>query len=64
MGRRRFEDLTGVRLGHKIIERLDLLGKVTGRSRSELIREGVSCVLQKYGLLGLSGLKDWECEEE
>jgi len=61
---RKFNDLTGVRLTHEIIERLDLLGRVTGRSRSELIREGVTYVLQKYGLLGLSGLKDWDYEEK
>jgi len=64
MERRRFEDLTGVRLGHKIIERLDLLGKVTGRSRSELIREGVTYVLRKYGFLEFPSLKEWDWEEK
>jgi len=53
-----------VRLGHKIIERLDLLGKVTGRSRSELIREGVTYVLRKYGFLEFPGLREWDWEEK
>ena len=64
MERRRFEDLTGVRLGHKIIERLDLLSKATGRSRSELIREGVTYVLRRYGFLEFPGLKEWDYKEE
>jgi len=48
---RKYEDLTGVRLGKKIIDRLDALGRAMGRNRSELIREGITLLFQKYGIL-------------
>ena len=51
MHRRKFEDITGVRLGKVMIDRLDMLGGVLGRGRSELIREAIGLLFQKYGLL-------------
>jgi len=51
MHRRKYADLTGVRLGKAMIDRLDALGAVLGRSRSELIREGIALLFQRYGLL-------------
>ena len=52
-GRRSFEEITGVRLGKAMIETLDRLGEALGRSRSELIREAVTLLFFKYGLIGV-----------
>jgi len=51
MRRLTYGDVVGVRLGEFIVKRLDILSRLTGRTRSELLREAATLLFARYGLL-------------
>ena len=43
--------ITGIRFGTRILQQLDALAKALGRSRSEIVREAVSLLFKRYGVM-------------